>query len=296
MLPLADGTDMGGSLRNPASFCGIVGLRPSAGRVPSTPDVLAALTLSVEGPMARSVADLALFLQAIAEPCEAFAKPLARDFRGVRIAWWQGMGGIPVDPQVRDLTDAQRGVFESLGCIVEEAEPDLEDADEVFRTLRAFSISLRFGVSRETPPRPHQRHHSLELECASKLTTDRIGQALQRQEALCRHTRRFMERYEFFVLPVSQALPFDVNLPFPPEIDGTKMETYIDWMKTCYLISVLGTPAISVPAAFTAEGLPVGIQIVGRHRDDFGLLQMAHAFESARNLTQRSRGNFDPPL
>src|SRR5579872_4600646 len=141
MLPIADGSDLGGSLRNPASFCNVVGLRPSPGRVPAWPVTLGWSTLGVEGPMARSVADVAFFHSALAgpdprssialaDPGGPFAAPLGRSFRGVRVAWWKDLGGLPVDQRVRRLVNAQRSVFESLGCIVEEAEPDFQDADE----------------------------------------------------------------------------------------------------------------------------------------------------------------------
>ena len=151
MLPIADGSDMGGSLRNPASFCNVVGLRPSPGRVPTWPAATAWSTLSVDGPMARSVADVALMLSAIAgpdsrspisidEPGSRFAAPLDRDFTGARIAWWTNLGGTPVDRRVRDVVNAQRGVFESLGCVVDEAEPDFTDFDAVFKTVRALAF------------------------------------------------------------------------------------------------------------------------------------------------------------
>src|SRR5579863_8820088 len=143
MVPIADGTDLGGSLRNPASFCNIVGLRPSAGRVPMVP--APGSPMSVEGPMARSAADLAFYFSAMADPEPGFAKPLKRDFNGVRVAWWKDLGGIPIDSRVRDITNAQRRVFESLGCIVEEAEPDFTGADETFRTLRFRSTAVRMA-------------------------------------------------------------------------------------------------------------------------------------------------------
>ena len=149
MLPIADGSDMGGSLRNPANFCNVVGLRPSPGRVPSWPVPMGWFPLSVEGPMARTVADLAFFLSAIAgpdprsplslaEPGSRFAAPLGRSFKGVHVAWWKDLGGLPVDPRVKQVVNSRRRVFESLGCVVEEAEPDFAGADETFKTLRAW--------------------------------------------------------------------------------------------------------------------------------------------------------------
>ena len=299
MLPIADGSDMGGSLRNPASFCGVVGLRPSPGRVPAWPTTTAWSTLSVDGPMARSVADVALMLSGIAGPDarspiainesgSRFAAPLERDFKGVRIAWWKDLGGVPVDRRVRAAVDAQRRVFESLGCIVDEAEPDFTDFDAVFKTVRALAFLT--GVAPRVDGHRDQVKETIlwEIERGERLTVAEIVWAETKRTELYHRMRQFMERYDFFVLPVSQVPPFDVNQPFITEIDGVAMETYIDWMKSCYYISIVENPAISVPCGFTPEGLPVGLQIVGRHRDDWGLLQMAHAFESAAGQVRLS--------
>jgi amidase len=290
MLPIADGTDMGGSLRNPASFCNVVGLRPSAGRVPVWPSTMAWSTLSVEGPMARSAADAALLLSAIAGPdprspialAESgarFASPLDRDFANVRVAWWTDLGGLPVDRRVSAQVNAQRRAFESLGCITDDAEPDFSDADEIFKTLRAVAFVASHG---ETVA----RHRGMvkdtiqwEVDRGQRLSAVDVARAETKRTALYHRMREFMERYEFFVLPVSQVPPFDVAQPYVTEIDGVAMETYIDWMKSCYYVSATGHPAISVPAGFTSDGLPIGLQIVGRHHDDWGVLQLAHAYE-----------------
>ena len=292
MLPIADGTDMGGSLRNPASFCGVVGLRPSPGRVPAWPAATAWSTLSVDGPMARSVADVALMLSAIAGPDtrspiaidehgSRFAAPLDREFKGVRVAWWKDLGGVPVDRRVRGVVDAQRRVFESLGCVVEEAEPDFTDFDAVFKTVRALAFVT--GVAPRIAGHRDQVKETIlwEIDRGERLTASEIAWAETKRSELYHRMRRFMERYDFFVLPSVQLLPFSVDQPYPTEIDGVTMETYIDWMKSCYYISIVGNPAISVPCGATSEGLPIGLQIVARHRHDWGLLQMAHAFEGA---------------
>ncbi len=291
MLPIADGSDMGGSLRNPASFCGVVGMRTSPGRVPAWPVETAWSTLSVQGPMARSVADVALLLSAMAGPddrspialAEAgsrFAEPLARDFKGVRVAWWKDLGGLPVDGRVRRLVDAQRGAFEALGCVVDEAEPDFSGFDDTFKALRA--VAFLSGVAERVGANRSQVKDTIrwEIERGERLTAQEIVDAEIKRTALYHRMRQFMARYEFFVLPVAQVPPFDVTQPFVTAIEGVAMETYIDWMKSCYFISIVGNPAISVPCGLTPEGLPVGLQIVARHRDDWGLLQMAHAFES----------------
>jgi len=295
MLPLADGSDMGGSLRNPASFCSVVGLRPSPGRVPTWPARLPWSPLSVDGPMARNVADVALLLSAIAGPDarspialgeagRRFAGRLDRDVDGVRVAWWTDLGGVPFDPVVRQVVNEQRAVFESLGCLVEDAEPDFTGADDAFKTLRAVAFAAGY---RDLIPSERARLKDTivwELERAGGLTANDIAKAEVARTDLYHRTRQFFERHEFFVLPTVQVPPFDVEQPYPTEIDGVKMDTYIDWMKSCYYISVAGNPAISVPCGYTAEGLPIGLQIVARHHDDWGLLQMAHAFEQAARI------------
>ena len=298
MLPIADGSDMGGSLRNPASFCGIVGMRPSPGRVPSWPVAAAWSTLSVDGPMARSVADVALMLSAMAgpdarspisidEPGSLFAQSLERDLKGTRVAWWKSLGGVPVDRLVRERVDAQRGIFESLGCLVEEAEPDFADFDAVFKTVRALAF-LTGVLPRIARHRDQVKDTILwEIDRGERLTAAEIAWAETKRTELYHRMRRFMERYEFFVLPTVQVLPFSVDQPYPTEIDGVPMETYLDWMKSCYYISIVGNPAISVPCGFTPEGLPVGLQIVGRYRGDFALLQMAWRFEQATGVGRR---------
>ena len=292
MLPIADGSDMGGSLRNPASFCNIVGMRTSPGRVPIWPAATAWASLSVDGPMARSVADVALLLSAMAgpdarspisltDPGRTFAAPLERDFKGVRIAWWKDLGGVPVDRRVRDAVNAQRTVFESLGCIVDEAEPDFSDFDAVFKIVRALAFIT--GVAPHIAGHRDQVKETIlwEIDRGEKLTAAEIVWAETKRTELYHRMRRFMERYDFFVLPTVQVPPFSVDQPYVTEIEGVTMGTYIDWMKSCYYISIVGNPAISVPCGVTPEGLPVGLQIVARHRDDWGLLQIAHAFEGA---------------
>jgi amidase len=255
-------------------------------------------TLSVDGPMARNVADVALMLSAIAgsdsrspialdEPGSRFAAPLDRDFKGARIAWWKSLGGVPVDRRVRDVVNAQRGVFESLGCIVDEAEPDFTDFDAVFKTVRALAFVT--GVAPRVAGHRELVKDTIlwEMDRGERLTATEIAWAETKRTELYHRMRRFMERYDFFVLPSTQVPPFDVNQPYITEIDGVAMETYIDWMKSCYYISIVGNPAISVPCGFTPEGLPVGLQIVARHRDDWGLLQMAHAFECSASVSER---------
>jgi amidase len=290
MVPIADGSDLGGSLRNPASFCNVAGFRPSAGRVPSWPVFNAWYPLLVVGPMARTVQDLALQLSAIAgpdpraptsiaEPASTFAQPLERDFKGMHLAWSRDLGGLPVDVRVTAVLEAQRHVFEDLGMIVDEAEPDFADADEVFKVLRAYNSELSYGTMFESQREQIKDTVAWDIERGMRLTGPEIGRAERNRTELYHRVRRFMEQYAFLAAPVVQVLPFDVDQPWVTEINGQRMHTYVDWMRSCYFITVTGLPAISVPCGFSAEGLPVGLQIVGRHHDDFGVLQLAHAFE-----------------
>jgi amidase len=298
MLPIADGGDTGGSLRNPAGYCNVVGFRTSPGRVPIWPSQTAWSPLNIWGPMARTVADAALMLSAIAgpdpraplsipEPGRRFAQPLDRDLRGVRIAWGRDLGGLPVDPRVTAALDAQRHVFAALGCVVEEAEPDWSGADEAFKTWRAWHFEL--GMSELLDAHRDQLKDTViwNIEAGRQLTGPQVGAAEKTRAALYQRLHQFMQRYEFLALPVSQVPPFDVDQPYVTEIAGVPQETYIDWMRSCYYVSVVGLPAISVPCGFTPEGLPVGIQLVGRHQDDWGVLQLAHAFEQATGFWKR---------
>ncbi len=298
MVPIADGSDMGGSLRNPASFTNVVGLRPSPGRVPSWPNQAGYSTLSVDGPMARTVRDCALMLAEVSGPDprspisisgsgKEFSGPLDRDFSGTRIAYSRDLGGLPMDPRVMEELEAQRRVFEDIGCVVEEAEPDFANADEVFKTLRAWQFELNFGALLDTHRDRMKDTVVWNIEEGRKLTGPQVGAAERKRTELYHRVREFMESYEFLVLPVSQVPPFDVDQRWIERINGIEMETYIDWMKSCYFITVTGLPAISVPCGFTPEGLPVGVQIVGRFRDDLGVLQLAHAFEQATGFGRR---------
>jgi amidase len=299
MAPLASGTDMGGSLRNPANFCNVVGIRPSPGRVPNDASTrLGWSTLSVSGPMARNVADCALLLSAqagfdrrspisIAEPGSQFLQPLGqRSFKGVHVAMIKDLG-LPWEPAVMETFRAQGKIFESLGCIVEQAEPDMTDANECFLAWRHWAFELQFGDVVDAHLGKINSYGHWHVEQGRKLTGPYLSRIEAKRTALYQRMREFMERYEFLILPVNQVLPFDVTTHFPPEIAGVPMENYIAWMKSTYYISIAGNPAMSVPCAFSGSGLPIGIQIVGRHNDDWGTLQMGYAFEQATNIGAR---------
>ena len=296
MLPIADGTDVGGSLRNPAAFCNVVGFRPSPGRVPG--DGASWSPLGVSGPMARSVADVALLLSAMAGPERhvpltldddpaRFRAPLERDVKGLRIGWWRGLGGIPFEPEIRRVVNGNRCVFEDLGCVVEEAEPDFAGVDEAFPVLRyAAAYAQNAPLVRQNPEWVKDTIRG-EVELAERLTAADVGRALARQGQMFEASRQFFERYDYFVLPVTQVAPFAITVPYPTSINGSPMATYLDWMRSCWYITFMSNPAISVPAGFTAGGLPVGLQICGRHRDDWSVLQIAHAFEQATQHAKR---------
>ena len=292
MLPLADGSDTGGSLRNPGNFCNIVGFRTSPGRVPIWPNPVAWYPISVQGPMARTVQDAALMLSAIAgpdprspiaiaEPGSVFSGSLERDFKGVKIAWSKNLGDLPVDPRVTQVLENQQCVLHDLGCIVEAGQPDFSGADDIFKVWRAWRFELRYTELLKDHRKLIKDTVVWNTEQGQKLTGPQLGRAEVRRTELYHRVREFMENYEFLICPVNQVPPFDIKQPYVEEIDGVKMETYIDWMKSCYYITVTGLPAISVPCGFTPEGLPVGMQIVGRHNADFSVLQLAHAFEKA---------------
>ena len=298
MAPLADGSDMGGSLRNPPNFCNVVGIRTSPGRVSNVPTDLGWFTLSVPGPVARNVTDCAYFLSVLAgydhhspisieQSGAQFAQPLGeRSFKGVRVAMFKDMG-LPWEPEVKSAVQAQRKVFESLGCIVEDAEPDFADANEAFLAWRHWSIELSFGDLLATHGDQLNEYIHWHVAEGRKLTGPYLSRVEAKRTALYQRLCNFKGEYEFFILPVNQVLPFDVNTHYPTEIAGVKMENYLAWMKSAYYISAAGNPAMSVPCAFSSTGLPIGIQIVGRHHDDWGVLQLGYAFEQATNIGQR---------
>ena len=292
MVALADGTDLAGSLRNPANFCNLVGMRPSVGRVPTWPEQLGWYTMSVAGPMARSVEDLALMMSVLSGPDDRspialdtpgtiLTSPLQRNFKGCRVAYSEDLGGLPLEPEVRIVMRAAREVFERLGCEVVDAEIDLSEAGEIFMLWRAWRTELRIAPLLASHKDQLKDTVIWNAEQGLDLTGPQLARAEAKRTEIYHRMREFMNTYEFFILPVNQVVPFSVDLDYPREINGVKMNTYIDWQKTAYFISAMGNPAISVPAGFTDSGLPVGVQIVGGHRQDLAVLQMAYAFEQA---------------
>jgi amidase len=206
----------------------------------------------------------------------------------VRIAWTKDFGGLPVEPEVTAVLEAQRKVFASLGCIVEEACPDFSGATEAFETLRAVSFAMRYAPLLETHRAELKDTVIWNIEQGLALDGAKVARAERLRTEVYQRLRAFLEKYEFLLGPVNQLPPFPVETEYPTQIAGVKLFNYLDWMKSCYYITLASHPAISVPAGFTPGGLPVGLQIVGRYRDDFGVLQLAHAFEQ-ETLVHRRR-------
>ncbi|MCW2536576.1 MAG: Amidase, Asp-tRNAAsn/Glu-tRNAGln amidotransferase subunit [Modestobacter sp.] len=299
LVPLAEGSDMGGSLRNPAAFCNVVGLRPTPGRVPTHPAAIGWSQLSVQGPMGRTVGDVALAMSAMAGPDPrvpislsddpaGFAAPLPTDLTGLRVAWAPDLGGrVPVDPAITGTLTASLGVFSDLGATVEEDCPDLRGADEAFGVLRAWLFEASFGdVVRRSPDKVKQ---TIRWNAArgAELTGADVGRAEVAHTKLYERVVEFFTRYDVLVAPTTQVLPFPVEVEYPTEVAGVPMEDYLGWMRSCTLISATGCPALSLPGGFTADGLPVGLQVVGAPRADRRVLEVGHAFEQATGFGRR---------
>ncbi|MCW2509036.1 MAG: Amidase, Asp-tRNAAsn/Glu-tRNAGln amidotransferase subunit [Modestobacter sp.] len=299
LVPLAEGSDMGGSLRNPAAFCNVVGLRPTPGRVPTHPAALGWSQLSVQGPLGRTVGDVALVMSALAGPDPrvpisltddpaGFAAPLPTELAGLRVAWAPDLGGrVTVDPAITAVLASSVGVLESLGATVEEACPDLSGADDVFGTLRAWLFEASYGeISRRSPDRVKESIR-WNAELGAKLTGPDLAHAEQLHTTLYQRVVGFFQRYDVLLAPTTQVLPFPVEVEYPTEIAGVHQDNYLEWMRSCTLISATGCPALSVPGGFTPDGLPVGLQIVGAPRADRRVLEVGHAFEQATGFGRR---------
>jgi amidase len=285
MIPFADGSDLGASVRNPAAFCGLVGLRTTPGLVPS--DLLD--PLSVVGPIARSAADAALLLAGMCgtDPGLPLARPdrAARfldlqpaPLRGLRVAWTFDLGDLPVQPRVRAVLTTLRESLVEAGCSVTDDAPGLSDADEVFQVLRAARMA---GMAPLLAEHRDQLKATLvwNIEKGIALTGEQIATARIKQAEIFGRVKSFLAdgRYDVLALPTAQVVPFPVEHEWVTEINGRPMSTYIDWMRSCSRITVSAHPAVSVPAGLTASGLPVGLQLVGSYGGDLRLLQIAAA-------------------
>lgn len=291
-LPLADGSDMGGSLRNPASFCNIVGLRPSLGRVPIVPSSFPFGTLGVAGPMARTVDDVALYLSVIAGPdardpysaaSDSQVAPLLGNIetKGIKLAFSSDIGGLPFEPQVLTVVKQSLPIFESMGCYVEEAEPDFSEADFAFEVLRGIAFATNFGSLRAAKGDLLKNTVVWNIDVGLNFRGEEIARAERIRSAMFLKMEQFLLKYDFLICPTVQVLPFDINIEYPAQIDGTAMGSYIEWMRSACRITITGHPAISVPCGFSDEGLPVGIQIIGPYRQERKLLEFAKQFELA---------------
>ena len=302
MLPIADGSDLGGSLRNPASFCNVVGFRPSGGRVPTVPSSNLWMPMATKGPMARTVSDISLFMQAIAGPHQLapssniespdiFSGSLERNFEGTTVAWSPDLGGLPVDPAVRTALASVPDRLSNLGCEVVEKWPDLSDAPEIFQTLRAEIFAHSYASLLKTHRDQLKATVIWNAEKGLAMSMKDHGEACFKQAQMFAELQHFMADIDFLACPVTQVPPFSKEIEYPKEIEGIRFDTYIDWMRSCSDITTTTHPAISVPAGFNPEGLPEGLQIVGKSRDDRSVLELAYAFEQATGIGQRR-----PPL
>ncbi|WP_311214981.1 MULTISPECIES: amidase [unclassified Arthrobacter] len=288
---IGDGSDMGGSLRIPASFCNVVGFRPSTAVIPMPSDVNAYAWLGRTGPMARSVKDIALFMSVTAgedprvpypaglDP-EAFQAGLEADMRGVRIGWSRDFGiGVPVDPEILEHLERQLAVFEGLGATVEEATPDFSEADLVFGNTRAMDFAAGLGPILERAGDVIKPEVHWNVQKGFDLTARDLIETAAARTRLERSVQSFFGRYDLFASPCAQVLPFDAALRYPADIAGVPSETYLDWMRSACLLSATGLPVLSVPAGFSSAGLPIGLQLAGNHYTDMQLLRYGHAFE-----------------
>jgi amidase len=292
---LATGSDLGGSLRTPASFCSVVGFRPGPGRVARGPVADPFDTLSVEGPMGRKVGDVALMLDAMTgpsvedplalpAPAEPFVKAVDAPVLPARVGFSRDLGFLPVEAEVADICEAAAGRFAELGAAVEEARPDFSDAMDIFQVLRA----AKFAFAREPLLRNHRESLKPEMvwniEKGLALTPGEIFRAVSARARLVQRVAAFFGPYDLLLSPAASVPPFDVGHRYVEEIGGHRFDNYIDWIAITYTITLTSCPALVIPCGFTAQGLPVGLQMVGRPRGEAALLSAAALAEDVYAL------------
>ena len=295
MLPFADGSDLGASVRNPAAFCNLVGLRPTPGRIPTLPPGDPWDPFAVHGPIARTAPDAALLFEALAgpDPRDPLSISRARSPRassrspGSRIGWSRDLGGLPIDPAVTAVLESLRATLTDLGFVVEDAEPDFEGADECFEVLRGVGFAGALRRDRRRGQADAGREHA--VRALAERGPDRARPRAPRRDV---HADAGVpDGYDVLAAPVTAVPAFDVETEYPTEVAGVPMGTYLEWFRTCSRITVTAHPSVAVPAGFTDAGLPIGIQLVGRHRGERALLRLAHAINGATGLPDRT-----PPL
>jgi amidase len=305
MAWLAHGSDMGGSLRNPASFCGIVGMRPSIGRVAHTPTAKIDRNLGVQGPMARNVEDLALLLDAMSgeHPADPLSLPLLPTSflsavrsgkRPKRVAYSPDLGITPVDPEVAAITRKAAARFAEAGAIVEEGHPDLREAHECFHVLRAFDFAISKAAllrSRRDQLKPEVIWN---IEQGLKLTVEQLGRAEAQRVAMTARTLEFFQTYDLLLTPATIVAPFPIENRYVAECAGKKFDNYVEWLGIVYAITLVCCPALSLPCGFTASGLPVGLQMVAAPRGEAQLLAGARVLEDILGL--RATTPIDPRI
>ncbi len=295
---LAHGSDLGGSLRTPAGFNSVVGLRPSPGLIPSGPDLLTFQDLAVEGPMGRTVADVALMLDAMAgadprdprsfaPPVPSYAEALRSRPASLRIAWTPDLGTTVVEPEIAAVCAEAVAGFSGLGAVVEETCPDFAGAYECFQTLRAAFFAGRAAPLLDAHRDKLKADVIWNIEKGLALTADDIGRAERERTALYHRVAAFMAGYDILACPVMQARPYPVEQTTVSEIAGRTMASYIDWIAITFSITLTGLPVVSLPCGFTEDGLPVGLQLVGRHRGEAALLAAAAQLEDLLGLSAR---------
>ena len=295
LVPIADGSDHAGSIRNPASFNNVVGLRPTPGLVPSSGSGDGWDPASVLGPMARTVGDLALMLAAISgpnpdsplshgDPAE-FCRDLSGDLAGMRIAWCPDLGGLPIDPAVLAVLGQARDRLSALGCLVEDVALDMSRADEAFETLRALGFARRFGDSLPALRDTAKDTIIWNIERGLELDGPTIARALTTRSEVFTMFVEVLERFDVLAAPSAQVVPFPITQEYPMHVAGVTMPHYLGWMRVCSRVTLSAHPAVALPAGFTDDGLPVGFQFVGRYRGDLRLLGHAAAWEAASGLT-----------